>query len=86
MAAMGCKQGCDSYLEQERKSDNRRGEQPGRMEESVSNVLDAIPHQARVLIIEELKRRNPALLAELCSTKKVASSRVVYESVRAGVS
>jgi hypothetical protein len=51
-------------------TDNRMGEQPERMEESVSNVLGAIPHQARVLIIEELKRRNPALLAELVTTKK----------------
>jgi hypothetical protein len=35
------------------------------MEESVSKVLDAIPDHARALIIEELERRNPALLAEL---------------------
>jgi hypothetical protein len=40
------------------------------MEESVTNVLDAIPQQARVLIIKELERRNPDLLAELRSTKK----------------
>jgi hypothetical protein len=46
------------------------GEQPERMEESVSNVLDAIPQRARVLIIKELERRNPALLAELRSNKK----------------
>jgi hypothetical protein len=35
------------------------------MEESVSNVFDAIPNRARALIIEELERRNPTLLAEL---------------------
>ena len=34
----------------------------------MSNVLDAIPDEARVLIIEELERRNPALLAELRAT------------------
>ena len=41
------------------------GKQPGRMEESVSKVLDAIPDDARALIVDELERRNPALLAEL---------------------
>ena len=35
------------------------------MEVSVSKVLDAIPDDARVLIVGELQRRNPALLAEL---------------------
>jgi hypothetical protein len=40
------------------------------MEESVSNVLDAIPNDARVLIIDELKQRNPALLAELRAAEK----------------
>ncbi len=57
--------GMRQLSEQGRKSDNRMGEQPERMEESVSNVLDAIPPQARVLITEELERRNPDLLAEL---------------------
>jgi hypothetical protein len=42
----------------------------GGMEESVSKVLDAIPDDARVLIIEELERRNPALLAELRTADK----------------
>lgn len=51
-------------------SDNRMGEQSGRMEESVRNVLDAIPADARVLIVEELERRNPVLLAELRAAKK----------------
>jgi hypothetical protein len=31
----------------------------------VSNVLDAIPAEARAVIVDELTRRNPALLAEL---------------------
>jgi hypothetical protein len=35
------------------------------VEESVSNVFDVIPDPARALIIEELERRNPTLLAEL---------------------
>ena len=35
------------------------------MEVPVSKVLDAIPDDARVLIVGELQRRNPALLAEL---------------------
>jgi hypothetical protein len=40
------------------------------MEECVSNVLDAIPGEARELIIDELERRNPALLAELRAAKR----------------
>ena len=40
------------------------------MEESVSNVFDAISNDARVLIAEELERRNPALLAELRAAEK----------------
>jgi hypothetical protein len=40
------------------------------MEESVSNVLDAIPDDVRVLIVEELERRNPALLVELRASEK----------------
>ena len=36
----------------------------------MSNVLDAIPNDARVLIIDELKQRNPALLAELRAAEK----------------
>jgi hypothetical protein len=46
----------------------------------VSNVLDAIPDDARVLIVDELERRNPALLAELRVAKKPTngqSDRVV---------
>ena len=39
------------------------------MEESVSNVLDAIPAEARAVIVDELTRRNPALLAELRGTQ-----------------
>jgi hypothetical protein len=40
------------------------------MEEPVSNVLDAIPAEHRALIEEELTRRNPELLAELCGTQE----------------
>lgn len=36
----------------------------------MSNVLDAVPDHARVLIVEELERRNPALLAELRAADK----------------
>lgn len=36
----------------------------------MSNVLDTIPDDARVLIAEELERRNPALLAELRAAEK----------------
>jgi hypothetical protein len=36
----------------------------------VNNALDAIPDVARVLIVEELQRRKPALLAELRTTDK----------------
>jgi hypothetical protein len=36
----------------------------------VSKVLDTIPDEARVLIVEELQRRNPALLAKLRTTDK----------------
>lgn len=46
------------------------GEQPGGMEKPLKSVLDAIPDDARVLIVEELERRNPALLAELNAAMK----------------
>jgi hypothetical protein len=36
----------------------------------VNNALDAIRDVARVLIVEELQRCNPALLAELRTTDK----------------
>jgi hypothetical protein len=45
------------------------------MEESVSNVLDAIPVQHRTLIEEELTRRNPALLDELRDTHKPSNDQ-----------
>jgi hypothetical protein len=35
----------------------------------VSKVLDAIPDDARLLIVNELERRNPGLLAELRTAK-----------------
>jgi hypothetical protein len=41
----------------------------------VSNVLDAIPDEARVLIIEELERRNPALLLELRTSSKPTNAQ-----------
>jgi hypothetical protein len=40
------------------------------MEESVSNLLDAIPAEHRTVIVEELTRYNPALLEELRGTQK----------------
>ncbi|MGH3561074.1 MAG: hypothetical protein ACRDTN_04535 [Mycobacterium sp.] len=40
------------------------------MEKSVSNVFDAVPPEPRALIVEELARRNPALLDELRGTEK----------------
>jgi hypothetical protein len=45
------------------------------MEESVSKVLDAIPDDARVLIVEELKRRNPDLVKELCDADMPTNSQ-----------
>jgi hypothetical protein len=40
------------------------------MEKSVSNVLDAISAESRAVIVEELTRRAPALLAELRDTQE----------------
>jgi hypothetical protein len=48
---------------------DRAGEQPD-VEESVSNTLDAIPAEARAVIVDELTRRDPALLAELRNTQE----------------
>ena len=39
------------------------------METLVSDALDAIPAEARAVIVDELTRRNPALLAELRGTQ-----------------
>jgi hypothetical protein len=39
------------------------------------NVFDAIPADARALIIEELNRRNPALLAELRTTQQPTNNQ-----------
>ncbi|OBA57284.1 hypothetical protein A5647_24685 [Mycobacterium sp. 1100029.7] len=36
----------------------------------MSEVFDAIPDRARALIVEELERRNPVLLAELRAAQK----------------
>jgi hypothetical protein len=35
------------------------------LETLVSNVLDAVPAEARAVIVDELTRRDPALLADL---------------------
>lgn len=51
-------------------SGNRLGEQPGWMEKSVSNVLDAISTEHRPVIEQELENRNPALFDELRRTEK----------------
>ncbi|BBA86299.1 MULTISPECIES: hypothetical protein [Mycobacterium] len=40
------------------------------MEESVNNILDVVPSEHRVLIMDELTRRNPDLLAELRTVQK----------------
>lgn len=45
-------------------------EQPQRMEKAVSGVLAAIPHEQRALIADELRRRNPELLAKLCDASE----------------
>jgi hypothetical protein len=50
-------------------------EQPQRLEESVSNVFDAVPDEARLLIIEELERRNPVLLEELRRSVKPTTAQ-----------
>jgi|GEM_PF-6430481 len=50
-------------------------EQPQRLEVSVSNVFDAIPDDARVLIIKELERRNPALLQDLRTSAKPTNAQ-----------
>jgi hypothetical protein len=44
------------------KSGDVAGEQPGQV---VRNALDAIPAEARAVIVDELTHRDPALLAEL---------------------
>jgi hypothetical protein len=41
------------------------GDQPAQVGEPVGDVLDAIPAEARAVIVDELNRRDPALLAEL---------------------
>jgi hypothetical protein len=45
------------------------------MEKSVSSVLDAIPSEHRALIVEELERRNPGLLAELRGSQKATNDQ-----------
>jgi hypothetical protein len=36
----------------------------------LTNALDAVPAEARAVIVDELTRRDPALLAELRSTQE----------------
>jgi hypothetical protein len=43
---------------------------PRQIDESVSNALDAIPAESRAVIVDELTRRDPALLAELRTTQE----------------
>ncbi|WP_186241346.1 hypothetical protein [Mycobacterium simulans] len=45
------------------------------MEKSVSDIFDAISPEFRTVIVEELTRRNPALLAELRGTQKPTSEQ-----------
>jgi hypothetical protein len=45
------------------------------MEEPVRIVLDAVPPEDRALIVEELTRRNPTLLDELCSIQKLTNDQ-----------
>src|ERR1700744_6626422 len=49
------------------KSGDVAGEQPGQVER---NALDAIPAEARAVIVDELTRRDPALLNELRNTQE----------------
>jgi hypothetical protein len=44
------------------------GEQPD-VEESMRDALNAIPAEARAVIVDELTRRDPALLADLRGTQ-----------------
>jgi hypothetical protein len=40
------------------------------LETLVSNALDAVPAEARAVIVDELTHRDPALLADLRSTQE----------------
>jgi hypothetical protein len=52
------------------KSGDRADEQPGHVEDSVSNALNAVPAEARAVIVDELTHRDPALLADLRGTQE----------------
>ncbi|MFP1155281.1 hypothetical protein [Mycobacterium sherrisii] len=41
----------------------------------MNNVLDAIPAEHRAVIIDELARRDPTMLAELRATKEPSSEQ-----------
>src|SRR3984957_9179751 len=49
---------------------DRADEQPGHVEDSVSNALNAIPAEARAVIVDELTHRDPGLLADLRATQE----------------
>jgi hypothetical protein len=53
----------------------RTGEQPRQVDESMSNTLDTIPAEARAVIVDELTRRDPALLAELRGTQEPSTKQ-----------
>jgi hypothetical protein len=41
----------------------------------MNNVLDAVPSDHRALIVDELKRRNPDLVKELCDAERPTNSQ-----------
>jgi hypothetical protein len=45
------------------------------MEKSMTNVLDTVTPESRAVIVEELTRRNPNLLAELHETQKPSNDQ-----------
>ncbi|WP_424757087.1 hypothetical protein [Mycobacterium sp.] len=57
------------------KSGDVAGEHRGQVEESASNALDAIPAEARAVIVDELTHRDPALLADLRGTQRPTSEQ-----------
>ena len=41
----------------------------------MNSVLDAVPSDHRALIVDELKRRNPDLVKELCDAERPTNSQ-----------
>lgn len=64
------------------------GNQPRRMENSVSNILDAISDEARAVIEEELAQRNPTLLHSLQAAERPTNeqSDAVIDALSAALS